>query len=31
MKVEAGEMHYKERDSVILLNQWSRLSRGDLT
>lgn len=31
MRVEAGEMQYKERDSVILLNQWSRLSRGDLT
>ncbi len=30
MKIEAGEMQYKELDSLVLLNQWSRLSRGDL-
>jgi lipopolysaccharide export system protein LptA len=28
MKVEAGELIYKEADSYILLNQWARLTRG---
>lgn len=28
MKVEAGELMYKERDSAVLLSPWSRLTRG---
>ena len=27
MKLEAGELIYRERDSVVLLNQWARLTR----
>jgi lipopolysaccharide export system protein LptA len=30
MRVEAGEITYRERDSIILLSPWSRLKRGDL-
>jgi lipopolysaccharide export system protein LptA len=30
MKVEAGEMTYRERDSIVLLSPWSRLKRGDM-
>ncbi len=28
MKIEAGELSYKERDSVVDLRGWSRLTRG---
>jgi lipopolysaccharide export system protein LptA len=28
MKIEAGELTYKERDSYVLLQPWSRLTRG---
>jgi lipopolysaccharide export system protein LptA len=31
MKVEAGEVFYKEDDSVVLLQPWSRFRRGPLT
>ncbi len=30
MKVEAGEMLYKEHESTIVLDPWSRLTRGSL-
>jgi lipopolysaccharide export system protein LptA len=30
MQVEAGEIVYKERESTILLDPWSRLKRGSL-
>lgn len=30
MKVEAGELLYKERDSVVILYPWSRLTREDM-
>jgi lipopolysaccharide export system protein LptA len=29
MKVEAGELKYSEKDAVINLGQWSRMTRGD--
>jgi len=29
MKVEAGALSYRERDSAILLSPWSRLTRGN--
>jgi lipopolysaccharide export system protein LptA len=29
MKLAAGELIYRERDSVVLLNQWARLTRED--
>ncbi|HSB17036.1 MAG TPA: LPS export ABC transporter periplasmic protein LptC [Bryobacteraceae bacterium] len=28
MKIEAGELIYKERDAAVLLSPWSRLTRG---
>ncbi|MEN6532421.1 MAG: LPS export ABC transporter periplasmic protein LptC [Bryobacteraceae bacterium] len=28
MKIEAGDLLYKERDSVVLLGPWSRFTRG---
>ena len=31
MKVEAGEMLYKEHESTIVLDPWSRLTRGSLS
>jgi len=30
MKVEAGEAHYKERESKVLLSPWSKLTRESL-
>jgi lipopolysaccharide export system protein LptA len=31
MKVETGEVHYKERDAKVYLSPWSKLSRDTMT
>ncbi|HEV2689898.1 MAG TPA: LPS export ABC transporter periplasmic protein LptC, partial [Bryobacteraceae bacterium] len=31
MKIEAGDLIYKERESKVFLGQWSKLTRGDMS